>query len=82
MKDDEKPDGVDGSDSSECYPACSALREGGFRCEHGHSVTMGCRTNPLGEKEPGSYSNIPLCLRDDYEFDDSTKTVTRSKWAG
>jgi len=61
---------------------CSALCDGGFRCEHGHAVTMGCRTNPNGDKTPGPYCNVPLCLRDDYEFDEGQQTVTRSKWAG
>ena len=61
---------------------CSALRDGGFRCNHGHAVTMGCRTNPNGDKTPGPYGNVPLCLRDDYEFDEEKQTVTRSKWRG
>jgi len=61
---------------------CSALRNGGFNCKHGHAVTIGCKTNPLGEKPPGPYSNAPLCLRDDCKFDEARKVVTHSKWKG
>lgn len=60
--------------TKEVHPiGCSALLKVGG-CKHGHAVTLACTGNPYPKKEL-----IQPCVREDWPFDEATKTVQRPK---
>lgn len=60
--------------------SCSGLAAnlaGGHSCRHGHAITAACYGNGYPAGPP-----VPVCVREDKQFDNEQKRVTIAPWNG
>ena len=60
--------------------SCSGLTNnaaGGSNCKHGHATTAACYGNGYPSGDP-----VPVCVREDKQFDELSGRVSVARWNG